>query len=147
MDVYIPGIRLVSPNKVYRNASMFARMKTAKTAAKQRSDVGLFLSVYRRPKLPVRVTVTRYAARSLDSHDNLTMSAKHIVDAIAQWLGIDDADKRVEWKFQELPGRFAVGILVEQKLTTMPELEQCKLRLVNAIKAARYWRSRAKGMR
>ena len=39
----------------------------------------------------VDVHLTRYASRALDS-DNLVGSMKHVRDAIAYWLGIDDGE-------------------------------------------------------
>ena len=45
---------------------------------------------------PAVVTITRLAPTSLDS-DNLQGSAKHVRDAIAAWLGVDDRDPRVTW--------------------------------------------------
>ena len=48
------------------------------------------------PAKRYRVLITRIAPRELDS-DNLTSSAKHVRDGIADALAIDDRDKRVEW--------------------------------------------------
>ena len=45
----------------------------------------------------VDVHLTRYASRALDS-DNLVGSMKHVRDAIAYWLGIDDGDPRVRYQ-------------------------------------------------
>jgi hypothetical protein len=48
-------------------------------------------------ELPVDVHLTRYASRALDS-DNLVGSMKHVRDAVAHWLGIDDGDPRVSYQ-------------------------------------------------
>lgn len=141
--VKIPGIKLVTPNITFRNASMFSRMKTAKIAAKQRSDVSIVLSRFMKPRLPVLITITRFGKGSLDSHDNLAMSAKHVSDAVAQWLGVDDSDRRLEWNFADCNGNYAVGIRIQEKCTTKTELERCKIQLANAIKAARLWKTKA----
>ena len=45
----------------------------------------------------VDVHLTRYASRALDS-DNLVGSMKHVRDAIAYWLGIDDGDPQVRYQ-------------------------------------------------
>ena len=42
------------------------------------------------------VTITRIAPRALDS-DNAVGSAKHIRDGVADALGVNDRDPRVEW--------------------------------------------------
>lgn len=67
-------------------------------AALQRAAVGATLRVMAGapPVAPCRVVITRIAARALDT-DNLTGSAKHVRDAVAAWLGVDDRDPRVEW--------------------------------------------------
>ncbi|MFA5053177.1 MAG: hypothetical protein WC565_03925 [Parcubacteria group bacterium] len=144
MEIYIPGIRLVSPNVTFRNASMFSRMRTAKQARKQRDDVLLMLQTQKRPKLPVAVTITRYGPGEIDSHDNLTVAAKHVTDAVAEWFGVPDSDKRIKWSYdQQRSSRYAVSILVEMRLTLMSDLEQCKARLANAVRAARMWKRRA----
>jgi len=69
------------------------------------------------PKLPIRVTLTRVSPRKLDS-DNLAMSCKHVRDAVAKMLGIDDGDPGVTWVYQQEkglgPGRYEVVIQVEE---------------------------------
>jgi hypothetical protein len=45
----------------------------------------------------VDVHLTRYASRALDS-DNLVGSMKHVRDAIAFWIGVDDGDPRVGYQ-------------------------------------------------
>jgi hypothetical protein len=47
--------------------------------------------------VPLDVHLTRCASRALDS-DNLVGSMKHVRDAIAQWIGIDDGDPRVSYQ-------------------------------------------------
>lgn len=67
----------------------------------ERRAVSLVLSQHTKPKLPVVVTLTRHSVGKLDGHDNLIGSFKHCVDAVAGWLGIDDADDRVTWKYEQ----------------------------------------------
>jgi len=144
MEIYIPGIRLVSPNVTFRNASMLSRMRTAKQARKQRADTLLVLQTQKRPKLPVAVTITHHGPSEIDGHDNLSVAAKHVTDAVAEWFGVADKDKRISWRYeQERSSRYAVSILIEMRLTLMSDLEQCKVRLANAVKAARLWKRRA----
>lgn len=52
---------------------------------------------------PLRVTITRIAPRQLDD-DNLAGSAKHVRDGIADALGIDDRDMRVQWMYGQMAG-------------------------------------------
>lgn len=80
----------------------------ARRVKHQRGVVTMFLGGQPRPALPVVVTLTRIAPRPLDKHDNLTGSCKAVVDAIAAWLGIDDADPRVSWSYAQERG--AVGV-------------------------------------
>lgn len=54
--------------------------------------------------LPCRVTLTRIAPRAIDGHDNLQGGCKNIVDAVALWLQIDDADERVSWEYAQRKG-------------------------------------------
>jgi len=57
--------------------------------------------------LPCTITVSRHAPRLLDPHDNLPMSLKYIVDAIADQLvigkkaGHADGDPRLTWKYAQ----------------------------------------------
>jgi hypothetical protein len=44
----------------------------------------------------VTITITRRGGRRMDD-DGLTISAKHVRDGVADWLGIDDGDKRLTW--------------------------------------------------
>lgn len=79
--------------------------------AKEQRYVGarLFLGKLR-PPLPLVITITRLSSGRMDS-DNLAISAKHIRDGIADWLGIDDGHLGLEWRYQQEKcprGRFAV---------------------------------------
>jgi len=63
--------------------------------------------------LPLTVTLTRLAARRLDS-DNLTGALKAVRDGIADALGVDDGDGRLEWRYaQEAAPRGRYGVRVE----------------------------------
>lgn len=71
---------------------------------KQRQDIGLFLNTCKRPRLPCDVWLTRIAPRQLDPGDNLNNSMKAIRDQIAVFLGVDDNDERVRWRYQQRRG-------------------------------------------
>lgn len=56
-----------------------------------------------RPPLPVSVSLTRVSPRTLDD-DNAVAAMKAPRDEIARWLGVDDADPRVEWRYGQAKG-------------------------------------------
>ena len=49
--------------------------------------------------------------RTLDD-DNFNGACKHLRDAIAASLGIDDGDKRICWQYQQLQTRGREGVMV-----------------------------------
>jgi hypothetical protein len=52
--------------------------------------------------LPCTVTLTRYGAKALDS-DNLVGSFKHVQDAIARWIGVDDGEvDKVKFQYSQI---------------------------------------------
>lgn len=53
------------------------------------------------PDLPVTVLFVRCAPRSLDKGDNLNSAFKAIRDQVAKQLGVDDADPRVSWDYDQ----------------------------------------------
>lgn len=97
--------------------------KKAKRAKEQRALA--FLSLRNRKETwalepthdgAFRVELTRVAPRALDS-GNFQGCFKHVQDGIADWLGIDDGDPRIEWRyFQERgnPKEYAVRIRIER---------------------------------
>lgn len=63
--------------------------------------------------LPCVVTLTRMSPGTLDD-DNLRSAAKFCRDGIADALGVDDNDPRVEWRYeQEKVSRGTYGVRVE----------------------------------
>jgi hypothetical protein len=57
----------------------------------------------RRTELGARITLVRpYQVTPLDS-DNLSASCKAVRDAIAQFLGVDDASDRLHWVYRQEP--------------------------------------------
>lgn len=91
-QVRVPQCLGVTPNEVRR----WHWSKTRAAVARVRHDVALVLSPCRKPELPVLVTMIRCAPRKLDS-DAVVGAMKNVRDEIAKWLGIDDADPRVDW--------------------------------------------------
>ena len=79
--------------------------KKAHRAKIERAGVHLALKFNLRvpPSLPCVVILTRIAPRELDD-DNLASGCKALRDGIADWLGIDDRDKRVQWRYAQAKG-------------------------------------------
>lgn len=46
------------------------------------------------------ITMTCYVPRYFDS-DNATIATKAIRDAISEWLGVDDSDRRILWEVDQ----------------------------------------------
>lgn len=69
--------------------------------ALQRSQTRRVVHGLPTPQLPVIVCLTRHSSGTLDAHDNLPSAFKHIVDELAVWLGVDDADPRVQWRYEQ----------------------------------------------
>jgi len=64
-----------------------------------------------------QVTLTRIAPRELDP-GNFHASFKHVQDGVADWLGIDDGSKVIQWLYEQEKGRpreYAVRIHIELK--------------------------------
>jgi hypothetical protein len=86
----------------------------AKRVKRERSVVGWALVLRAAPTLPCTVTLTRLAPRALDS-DNAVAGFKAVRDAIAEWMGINDNDPRVTWRYaQEKAKGYACRIAIEE---------------------------------
>lgn len=111
--ITIPGLRLVSEANARDHWAVKARR------VQRQRDLARMLTarpLWARKAWPLRVTITRIAPRSLDS-DNLVGSAKAVRDGIADALGVDDKDPRVEWRVEQRkgrPGEYAVEVRVER---------------------------------
>ena len=68
---------------------------------------------------PLSITLTRISPRKLDT-DNLARSMKAVRDGIADALGIDDGDDRLEWRYAQRKGRakeYSVDVEISGKET------------------------------
>lgn len=63
---------------------------------------------WRRFSGPLAVTLTRIAPRKLDG-DNLQRACKAVRDGVADALGVDDGDERIEWRYEQRPARDGEG--------------------------------------
>ena len=104
--VELPGLRLVNP------LNQRAHWRTVSARGKrEKADVAAALRGRVPPALPVVVTITRVSPGRLDS-DGCVAAAKHARDAVALWLGADDADARIAWRVTQAKGPAAVRIAV-----------------------------------
>jgi hypothetical protein len=103
----VAGLRLTSLNAREHWRAKAARVKRERHA----TTVALWTQVGRACPLPppLVVTITRVAPRALDD-DNAVGAAKHVRDAVAAWLAIDDRDPRVTYVVRQERGPVAVRI-------------------------------------
>jgi hypothetical protein len=90
------------PVHVVSEGNMFEHYQVKRRRRdRQRAAVNEQLKGWNKPPLPLVITLTRIAPRKLDS-DNLAMAFKRGVrDTIAKWLGVDDGDERIEWRYAQ----------------------------------------------
>lgn len=64
----------------------------------------------------LRITCIAFRKRLLDQHDAVAYSFKPLTDAIAFTLGLDDADKRLQWEYHQIltTGRTGVIVMVQE---------------------------------
>lgn len=119
IEINLP-IRLVSPNVKEHWAVKSRRNKWQQLLLKQ-----ALKSLAEDMQLPCMVTITRLAPRQLDTHDNLPMSAKWLVDEIAEFLikpkkkskGTADNDSRIEWRYaQEKSKKYSIRIVINSQI-------------------------------
>jgi hypothetical protein len=116
--VYVPGLKLQSLNQTFRGTTRGARFAAAAKVRKQRDDVTLILRSRLGtvpPALPLVVTVTRVAPGTLDAHDNLPGACKHVVDALASWLGVDDRNEGITWRYDQRRDGREVGVAIRME--------------------------------
>lgn len=60
-------------------------------------------------KFPATITLVRFGPRKLDD-DNLRGAMKGVRDGVADRLGVDDADPRITWEYQQEKGKYGVRL-------------------------------------
>lgn len=95
--VLVP-LRLISEANVSQREHWAVKHKRTKRTRAAVSDALRGFGL--RPSLPCTVTITRCAPRRLDS-DNAVRAAKAVRDEVAAWLGVDDADPRITWRYAQ----------------------------------------------
>ena len=58
------------------------------------------------------VTLIVHRRQLLPDHDNLVGGCKHLRDAIAAWLGLDDADDCIRWEYHQISTSGPQGVAV-----------------------------------
>ena len=125
----IPGVELRSLNRDLRGTTMGGRMAAAAKAKQQRTGVATMCwsTFGQPPSLPLIITITRVGPRELDG-DNLQGACKHVRDGIADWLGVNDRDKRIQWKYAQArcgAKEYGVTVRVEHWAQSFGELLAC----------------------
>jgi hypothetical protein len=96
-------------------------MVRARRVKKERTTVAWVLLDKPRPALPVEITLVRRApSNGLDPDDNLPMSLKAVKDQVAVWLGVDDRDPRVQWKYDQLRDKLWSVTIEVQAMAAVP---------------------------
>lgn len=91
--------------------------KARRTKAARSTTCLVLRSKGPRVALPVVVELVRVAPRALDD-DNLRGALKAVRDGVADWLGVDDRDARVEWRYAQARGAaktYAVRVVVSER--------------------------------
>lgn len=127
IEILIPGLKLASTNQSLRGTTIGARMAAAGKAKRERTGINMLLrgKFGKAPEPPMVITITRLGPRELDD-DNLAGSAKHLRDGIADWLGVNDRDKRLKWVYvqEKTSGRPSVyGVRVRVEHTCAQEVQ------------------------
>jgi hypothetical protein len=106
-------IEILVPLRLGRggNDRMHWRAKNRQKKAEQEA-VFLFLRGSP-PSPPLAVTLTRLAPSAGLDDDNLSGSCKAVRDQVAKWLGVDDKDPRVKYRYQQQRAPWGVRINIE----------------------------------
>lgn len=110
----IQGMKLESLNKMVVTVSKYARLGMAAKAKEQRELTRAALHGHfgKPPKPPLTITITRIGPREFDS-DNACGACKHVRDGIADYLGVNDRSKELQWLYaQEKAGKGVYGVRI-----------------------------------
>jgi hypothetical protein len=95
-------VRLVSGANIREHWAVKAkRSRLHRTTAKIVTTAAIHGGIFQPPLV---ITIERVGVRKLDS-DNLAISAKGVRDGIADALGIDDGDDRLDWQYRQSIGK------------------------------------------
>jgi hypothetical protein len=112
-------LKLVS--EANANTSQHWRVRSER-ARKQRSFVAacwwIRAKSVKPSSLPLTITITRVAPGMIRDTDNLTSSAKHVRDQIAECIGVDDSTPLITWRVEQRKGKpreYAAEIVIEPR--------------------------------
>ena len=81
-------------------------------AQRQMAYLGLRGNFGKPPAPPLSITITRIGPRELDT-DNAVGACKHCRDGVADWLGVNDRSKELQWLYaQEKAGKGVYGVRI-----------------------------------
>jgi hypothetical protein len=94
-------------------------------AGKQHADITFVVqaALHHPPPGILHVVFTRrdVAGTALDRGDNTEMAFKHVRDALARWLGHDDADPRIAWGPHRQEIASSPSLLIEIRSWSLPD--------------------------
>jgi hypothetical protein len=115
-DVFVPLTRKSEATMSIGNERGDHRAVGARKHAQQRAVFAALGARARRPRLPIVVLLTRTTLRAsrMDRHAEWH---KAIVDEVARWVGADDGDPRITWRFAHATGPVK-GVRIQVKART-----------------------------
>lgn len=102
-----------------RAGSEHWRVRQKRAKSQRETAAMLARTTLARPSFPCVVSLRRCAParnRIRDAHENYPMAFKHVVDGIADWLGVNDGDtSKVRWRYEpeQKADGFAVVVRIE----------------------------------
>lgn len=107
-----------------RNPQLFAVGAVVPDSAKRPAVQALVKSVQKptgsTAGVQVIITVIAFRRRLLDRHDAVAYAAKPLTDAIAERLGVDDANERLTWKYEQFKTDGEQGTVVKIEVFQLP---------------------------
>jgi crossover junction endodeoxyribonuclease RusA len=85
------------------NLRMHWAVKARLAKSQRQKAFNALASVATPPPLPLTLVLTRIAPRQLDG-DNLQSAFKATRDGVADWLGVDDGHKQLDWQYRQRSG-------------------------------------------
>jgi len=85
------------------NIRMHWAVKARLTKGQRQKAFNALCAVGAPMPLPCTIVLTRVAPRGLDG-DNLQSAFKATRDGVADWLGVDAGDSRLDWQYRQRKG-------------------------------------------
>lgn len=115
-------VEMTLPIKTVSEGNCFEhwQKKHARHKDQKRAIMFAMLPIKEKLRLPCKLTMTRFAPRELDRHDNLPMSMKWIVDQCCAELtgefkaGKADSDTRISFAYDQVKSKtYAVKVRID----------------------------------